>query len=162
MAKGERLERAASKGLLAAELAGTGAIIGGMAGSVPGAMLGATVGAVAGLIVGDGTMVFMAPMVAIPAHEYSAMLNGTPPSTQVYIHAGEVLSQVQPTESQETVEVMEAVSQKKKRKKLNAYQRFTKQFGFRSKRKSETSKAYFAARSKALSRAWKKEKRGGK
>ena len=149
---GERIERAISKGILASELAFTGAAIGGLP--------GAAAGAIAGLIVGDATLVFPVPMVAVPAHEYSAILDGKPPSMQIYINAGEVLTQVQPTEVQETQAALEA-KPRKKRKKLNKWQRFSKQFQFRKQRQSETNKQYFAARSTAASKAYKKTQKGG-
>ena len=148
----DRIDRAVSKGLLASSLATTGAAIGG----VPGAVIGG----ITGLIVGDGETVFTIDMIAIPAFQ-AYMLDGTP-SQIVYIKAGETLL---PTGGNVTdvSEVIEAASPKRKsRKKLNAYQRFSKKFSFRAKRKNENQRVYFSARSKALSKAWAKHKKGGK
>lgn len=77
----DRIERAVAKGVLASELALTGAAIAGPA--------GAAVGAVAGLIVGDENMVFPVDMIAIPAYQ-AYLLQGSPAFT-VYIKAGETL-----------------------------------------------------------------------
>lgn len=77
----ERIERAVAKGLLASELALTGAVVAGPA--------GAAVGAAAGLIVGDQTTVFAIDMVAIPAFQ-AYMIQGTP-AQMVYIKQGETL-----------------------------------------------------------------------
>lgn len=77
----KRIERAVAKGVLASELALTGAAIAGPTGAV--------VGGVAGLIVGDDNMVFPVDMVAIPAYQ-AYMLSGSPAFT-VYIKAGETL-----------------------------------------------------------------------
>jgi len=144
----ERLERAASKGLLASSLAATGATIGGLPGAV--------IGGITGLIVGDGETVFTIDMIAIPAFQ-AYMLDGTP-SQIVYIKAGETLL---PTGGnvRDVQEVLDAPpSNRKPRKKLNAYQRFSKRFDFRKKRKNENQRVYFSARSKALSKAWAKHK----
>jgi len=147
-----RIERAASKGLLASQLATTGAAIGGL----PGAVIGGAVG----LIVGDAKTIFTIDMIAIPAFQ-AYMLNGTP-SQIVYIKAGETLM---PTggnvaDVQEVLDTVTGIS-RKPRKKLNPYQRFSKKFNFRSKRKNENQRVYFAARSRALSKAWAKHKKGG-
>ena len=148
-----RIDRAVAKGVLASELALTGAAVAGIPGAV--------VGGVAGLIVGDEDLVFAIDMVAIPAYQ-AYMIQGTP-ATTVYIKAGETLKATGGN-VEDVAEVIapQASTKPKKRRKLNAYQRFTKKFQYRKKRKSESQKEYFAARSKALSKAWKKEKRGKK
>lgn len=148
-----RIDRAVAKGVLASELALTGAAVAGIPGAV--------VGGVAGLIVGDEDLVFAIDMVAIPAYQ-AYMIQGTP-ATTVYIKAGETLKATGGN-VEDVAEVIapQASTKPKKRRKLNAYQRFTKKFQYRNKRKSESQKEYFAARSKALSKAWKKEKRGKK
>lgn len=147
----DRVERAQAKGLLASKLALTGAVVAG----IP----GAAIGAITGLIVGDEDLVFTIDMVAIPAFQ-AYMITGTP-STMVYIKAGETLKATGGN-VEDVKEVLDNQPKSRvKRRKLNAYQRFTKTFSFRNKRKNENSRVYFAARSKALSRAWKKKK-GGK
>lgn len=65
--------------------AAEGAIIGGAVGGVPGAIAGGAIG----YLIGDAYITFPMPMIAIPAHE--AFLLSRPPSTQIYIRAGETL-----------------------------------------------------------------------
>ena len=72
--------------------------------------------------------------------EYLALLNGTQ-SNNIAVPA--------PMIEQE----------KPKRKKRNAYHRFSKGFDFRSKRRNESSTDYLAARARAVGRAWRKEKK---
>jgi len=116
----DRIERAAAKGLLAAELSAVGAGIGSVGGPA-GAAVGAGVGAITGLIVGDREIVFPIDMIAIPAFQ-AYMLQGTP-SFQIFIKEGEVLNQVQLTDAQEAEATVESIvgrdtmSMKKKRKK---------------------------------------------
>lgn len=112
----DRIERAAAKGLLAAELAAVGGGIGAVGGPV-GAAVGAGVGALTGLIVGDQTTVFPMDMIAIPA--FQASLLSTQPSFMIYIKEGEVLTQVQPTDAMVAEAIMEEtpVPGKRKRKK---------------------------------------------
>lgn len=148
----DRLERAASKALLAAELAGVGGTIGGP--------VGAAAGAVTGLIIGDHTTVFPMDMVAIPAYQ-AYMITGTP-AFQIYIKEGEVLTQVQPTDAEEATAILEAKPAKKKRRKKNPWVAFNKKFKFRDKRKRESSKEYFRLRQKAARIAYNKMKKGVK
>lgn len=117
----DRIERAVAKGILASELALTGAAIAGPAGAV--------VGGIAGLIVGDEEIVFPLDMVAIPAYQ-AFMINGTP-SMQVYIRAGETLV---PTggnvkDVQEVIEQVEEAPKPVKKKRKSGYKRkYTKAF----------------------------------
>ena len=116
----ERIERAVAKGVLASELALTGAVIAGPA--------GAAVGATAGLIVGDQTTVFGIDMVAIPAFQ-AYMIQGTP-STMVYIKQGETLlptgGEVQDVAQVVGQELPEAKPKKRRSKYQTAYNRFFK------------------------------------
>lgn len=126
---------------------------------------GAAIGAgLIGLIVGDQSMVLPIDMVAIPAYQ-AYMIQGAP-SFQIYIKAGETILATGGNVDDVAVGVAEANAvtsgAQPKRRKLSAYNRFTKRFTFRAKRKSESQASYFGARSKAVSRAWKKEKAGGK
>ena len=95
---GKRLERAQSKAVLSASLAGTGAAIAGP--------VGAGVGAITGLIVGDEPIVFPIDMIAIPAFQYSALVGNGVPSFSIYIKEGEVLTQVMATDAEEAAEQM--------------------------------------------------------
>lgn len=152
---GERLERAASKALLASELALTGAVVGGP--------VGAVIGGIAGLIVGDSTIIFPVPMIAIPAHEYSAMLDGRPPSVQIYINAGEVLTQIQPTEAQETLLLVENKKPRKKRKrKLTGWNKFMSAYIKGYHKKHPKGKKTNGTLMKEAAKKWKSHKRGKK
>ena len=110
----KRVERAKAKGQLATELALTGAAVGSLVGPV-GGVVGGSVGGLAGLIVGDATLVFPMPMVAIPAFEFASITSGRSPSFMVYIKEGEVLTQVVATDAMEATEALEEVTTPAKR-----------------------------------------------
>jgi hypothetical protein len=143
---GERLERAASKALLATELALTGAAVAG----VP----GAAVGGLAGLIVGDQNMTIPVDMVAVPAHEWSAVRAGMAPTMQIYIKAGETIlatgGNVDDYE-QGVVEaaMVESTETPTKPKRKSAYQR-------------AYAKAFKAEKAKRMTKAGKWKKGGFK
>tara|TARA_Y100000401_G_C8320229_1_gene224832 strand:+ start:53 stop:328 length:276 start_codon:yes stop_codon:yes gene_type:complete len=48
---------------------------------------------------------------------------------------------------------------KPKKKRLNKYQRFSKNFQYRKKKRNEKSADYIAARARAVGRAWRREQR---
>lgn len=152
----ERIERAVSKGILASELALTGAAVAGPA--------GAAVGGLAGLIVGDQDMVFPVDMIAIPAYQ-AYMLSGSPAMT-VYIKAGETLMATGGNVDDVELGVREAATleapAKPKRRKKNPWIQFNKKFSYRAKRKSESSQEYLRKRTKAARIAYNKMKKGGK
>lgn len=150
MAAGDRWERAASKGALATSLAGVGMMAGGPA--------GAAIGGLIGLIVGDQPIVLQMDYIAVPAYEFSAVLQGQEPSHRILLKEGEVVAQVQPSEAQETEEILKD-SKKKKKRKLNSWQKFLKTFTYRKRRKSETPAEYGRARMKAASKAFKRGKK---
>jgi len=158
----KRTERAEAKGSLATDLAIAGAIVGSPLGPV-GSVVGGVTGGVAGLIIGDQTTIFPIDMVAIPAFQ-AYLIQGTP-SFQIFIKEGEVLTQVIRTDA-EQAEASLAVSAPKKRRKPNAWIKFSKSFQYRARRKNESAPAYLSARAKAASRAYKKlnkpTKKGGK
>lgn len=153
-----RKQALVSKAETAATVATYGATVGGLVGGPTGAAVGAGIGGVAGLIYGDEPLVFSEPMIIIPARQ-DYLLSGTP-DVKIYAHAGETLM---PTggnvdDTMEGIIESEAIMEapRKKRRKLNAYQRFNKSFNYRAKRKSESPQDYMRARAKAVSRAWKK------
>ena len=158
----KRTERAEAKGSLATDLAIAGAIVGSPLGPV-GSVVGGVTGGVAGLIIGDQTTVFPIDMIAIPAYQ-AYMIQGTP-SFQIFIKEGEVLTQVMMTDSQQAETSLDRVAPKKRRKP-NAWIKFSKSFQYRARRKNESAPAYLSARAKAASRAYKKlnkpTKKGGK
>ena len=49
-----------------------------------------------------------------------------------------------------------------RRRKKSHYARFSKNFSFRRKKRTESSADYLAARAKAVGRAWRREKRSKK
>ena len=158
----KRTERAEAKGSLATDLAIAGAIVGSPLGPV-GSVVGGVTGGVAGLIIGDQTTIFPVDMIAIPA--FQAYLIQGAPSFQIFIKEGEVLTQVIRTDAQQA-EASLVASAPKKRRKPNAWIKFSKSFQYRARRKNESAPAYLSARAKAASRAYKKlnkpTKKGGK
>ena len=157
-----RKERAESKGSLASDLALAGAAVGSVYGPA-GAVIGGVAGGLTGLIVADQGMVLPIDMVAIPAYQ-AYMITGYP-ATQIYIKAGETILPTGGNVADVLQGEMEAaaieVPAKKKRRKPNAWIKFSKNFDYRKRRKNESAKAYLSARSGAASRAYKKIKKGG-
>tara|TARA_R110001606_G_scaffold385199_1_gene548631 strand:- start:34 stop:567 length:534 start_codon:yes stop_codon:yes gene_type:complete len=157
-----RKERAEAKGSLATDLAIAGAVVGAPLGPA-GAVAGGIIGGLTGLIIADSGLVLPIDMIAIPAYQ-AYLINGSPAAT-VYIKAGET---IMPTGGN-VADVMQGVeeaaalqsSTKKKRRKPNAWIKFSKSFDYRKRRKNESAKAYLGARSAAASRAYKKLKKGG-
>ena len=120
-----REERAKSKATLSASLAATGAAVGSVYGPVV-TVAGGTLGALTGLIVGDQEIIFPMDYVAIPAFEYALVRQGHSPSQVIYIKEGEVLTQVQTTEAQETQEILTGATPTTpapKKRKASAYNR---------------------------------------
>lgn len=115
--------------------AGIGAIEGAALGSALGP-LGAAGGAVAGGLLGfvlaDGERIVPVDMIAIPAYQYAAMLEGREPTFQLYIKEGECIKPVLPTDAQVAGQMVlqdytdEPLMPKPKRK-LSAWQRYVKQ-----------------------------------
>ena len=157
-----RKQRAEAKGSLATDLAIAGAVVGSPLGPV-GAVVGGTVGGLTGLIIADSGMVLPIDMVAIPAYQ-AYLITGSPAAT-VYIKAGETIMPTGGNVADVMQGVMEAEAMespmKKKRRKPNAWIKFSKGFDYRKRRKNESDKAYLGARSAAASRAYKKLKKGG-
>lgn len=148
----ERIERAVAKSILAAEGAAIGGAIGGP--------VGATIGAVGGLVYGDRELVFMEPMIAIPARQ-EYLLSGAP-DMKVYIRAGETLEPTGGAVEAVQEVVQEEAPKRAKRRKKNPWIAFNKKFSYRAKRKSESSQEYLRKRTKAARIAYNKMKKGGK
>ena len=70
------------------------------------------------------------------------------------------------TDAQQAASATMEASAPKKRRKPNAWIKFSKSFEFRKRRKNESAPAYLSGRSQAASRAYKKlnkpSKKGGK
>jgi hypothetical protein len=112
--------------------AGLGALEGAALGSALGP-LGAAGGAVAGGLLGfvlaDGERIVPIDMIAIPAYQYSLMLQGKEPTFQLYIKEGEVIMPVIPTDMQVAGAVVLADDSQvmpKKKRKLSAWNKYVK------------------------------------
>ncbi len=102
--------------------AAQGAALGFAAGGLPGAVAGGLVG----FVLADGERVTPVDMIAIPAYQYSAMLQGREPTFQIFIKEGELIAPLKPTDFMESVEIVDMVTAAKPKKKLNAWQRYIK------------------------------------
>ena len=111
--------------------AALGAVEGAALGSALGP-LGAAGGAVAGGLLGfvlaDGERIVPVDMIAIPAYQYSAMLQGREPTFQVFIKEGECIKPVIPTDFQVAgaVVMAEDIEAAKPKRKLSKWQRYIK------------------------------------
>jgi len=111
--------------------AALGAVEGAALGSALGP-LGAAGGAVAGGLLGfvlaDGERIVPVDMIAIPAYQYSAMLQGREPTFQVFIKEGECIKPVIPTDFQVAgaVVMAEDIAATKPKRKLSKWQRYIK------------------------------------
>jgi len=111
--------------------AALGAVEGAALGSALGP-LGAAGGAVAGGLLGfvlaDGERIVPVDMIAIPAYQYSAMLQGREPTFQVFIKEGECIKPVIPTDYQMAgaVVMAEDAPSLKPKRKLSKWQRYIK------------------------------------
>ncbi len=104
--------------------AAEGALIGGAVGGVPGAVAGGLIG----FVLADGERITPIDMIAIPAYQYSAMLQGREPTFQIFIKEGELIAPVKPTDFMESSAIVESVSQvnPKKKRKLSAWNKYVK------------------------------------
>ena len=111
--------------------AGLGALEGAALGSALGP-LGAAGGAVAGGLLGfvlaDGERIVPIDMIAIPAYQYSLMLQGKEPTFQLYIKEGEVIMPIIPTDMQVAgaAVLAENIVQEKPKRKLSAWNKYVK------------------------------------
>jgi len=135
--------------------AAEGAIIGGAIGGVPGAIAGGLIG----FVLADGERITPIDMIAIPAYQYSAMLQGREPTFQIFIKEGELIAPIKPTDFMESSAIVDAVqSGPSKPRKLNSWQRYLKQKKNHIKYKSgaKKGKLNLAAMSKAFKRGRRK------
>lgn len=132
--------------------AAEGAIIGGAVGGVPGAIAGGLIG----FVLADGERIVPVDMIAIPAYQYSMVLQGKEPTFQIYIKEGELIAPVLPTDMMQSQMVVEEVASHSSRpkRKLNAWQRYIKNKKNHIKFKSGKSRGKLNL--KAMSRAFKK------
>jgi len=103
--------------------AAEGALIGGAVGGVPGAIAGGLIG----FVLADGERITPIDMIAIPAYQYSSVLQGREPTFQIFIKEGELIAPVKPTDFMESTQIVESVTQAvKPKRKLSAWNRYVK------------------------------------
>jgi len=134
--------------------AAEGAIIG--AAVTGGSPIGAVAGGLIGFILADGERITPVDMIAIPAYQYSMVLQGKEPTFQIYIKEGELITPVKPTDFVEAQQVVGAVkgATMAPKRKLNAWQRYLKQKKNHIKYKSGKKKGQLNL--KAMSKAFKR------
>jgi len=146
--------------------AGLGAVEGAALGSALGpwgAVGGAVAGGLLGFVLADGERVVPVDMIAIPAYQYSAMLQGREPTFQLYIKEGEIIMPIQPTDSQVSGALLVSQTMPKKKlevRKLNGWQKYIKKKSNHIKFKSGKNRGKLNL--KAMSKAYKRSKKGGK
>lgn len=132
--------------------AAEGAVIGGAVGGVPGAIAGGLIG----FVLADGERITPIDMIAVPAYQYSGMLQGREPTFQIFIKEGELIAPVKPTDFMESSAIVEAVSGSSNgsKRKLNKWQRYLSVKKNHIKFKSGKNKGKLNL--KAMSKAFKK------
>ena len=93
-----------------------------------GAAGGAVAGGLLGFVLADGERIVPIDMIAIPAYQYSAMLQGREPTFQVFIKEGECIKPVITTDYQMAgaVVMAEDIVATKPKRKLSKWQRYIK------------------------------------
>lgn len=120
-------------------------------GALVGGALGGALGGIGGFILGDQETVFPIDMIAIPA--YQAYLLSATPAFTIYIKEGEVLTQVQLTDAQESLVIVEADSTVKRKRAKGAglpkkYAKMGFKKGWREYKKTPAYKRKQAAKKK--------------
>lgn len=91
-----------------------------------GAAGGAVAGGLLGFVLADGERIVPIDMIAIPAYQYSAMLQGREPTFQLFIKEGECIKPIIPTDFQMAGQVVMAEEMAAPKRKLSAWQRYIK------------------------------------
>ncbi len=141
----------AQAALGAAEGAALGAALGPW-----GAAGGAVAGGLLGFVLADGERIVPVDMIAIPAYQYSAMLQGREPTFQIFIKEGECIKPIITPDSQlagQAILAQDVMAVKPKRK-LNSWQRYIKVKKNQIKFKSGKNKGKLDL--KKMSKAYKK------
>ena len=104
--------------------AAEGAIIGGAVGGLPGAVAGGLIG----FVLADGERIVPVDMIAIPAYQYSMVLQGKEPTFQIYIKEGELIMPVMPTDMIEAQQVVAEIADvaKPKKRKMSGWNKYVK------------------------------------
>jgi len=121
-----------------------------------GAAGGAVAGGLLGFVLADGERIVPIDMIAIPAYQYSAMLQGREPTFQIFIKEGECIKPIITPDAQLAGQVILAqdVMPNKPKRKLNSWQRYIKQKKNHIKFKSGKNKGKLNL--KAMAKAFKK------
>lgn len=133
-----------------------GAALGGAVGGPWGAVGGALLGGVAGFVLADGERLVPCDMVAIPAYQYSAVLQGREPTFQIYIKEGEMIAPIVKTDLMEAQNVVQAVTMPRPKRKLSKWQRYIKSKKNQIKFKSGKKKGQLNL--KAMGKAYRRSK----
>jgi hypothetical protein len=109
-------------------------------------------------VLADGERIVPVDMIAIPAYQYSMVLQGKEPTFQIYIKEGELIAPVLPTDMMMSQAVVDTVSGNdlavKPKRKLNGWQKYIKNKKNHVKYKSGKNKGKLNL--KAMSKAFKK------
>jgi hypothetical protein len=136
--------------------AAEGAVVGYIASG--GNPIGAIAGGLVGFVLADGERITPCDMVAIPAYQYSAMLDGREPTFQIFIKEGEMIAPILPTDFMQANLAADAIrmSDTKPKRKLSAWQKYLA---------SDSNKIFFkSGKNKGklnmvkMGKAWKKSK----
>lgn len=141
----------AQAALGAAEGAALGAALGPW-----GAAGGAVAGGLLGFVLADGERIIPVDMIAIPAYQYSAMLQGREPTFQIFIKEGEIVKPVLPTDYEVAGQTVLAdyEPQMAPKRKKSAWQRYMGQKKNQIKFKSGPKKGQLNL--KAMGKAYRK------
>jgi len=127
--------------------AAEGAVIGG---TIAGPW-GAAAGGLIGFVLADGERIMPIDMIAIPAYQYSMMLQGKEPTFQIYIKEGELVTPIIPTDAQVSSAIVETITTTPKRKRSKGAGLPSKyaKMGFKKGwAKYKTTKAYKAKKAR--------------
>ena len=90
--------------------------------------IGAVAGGLVGFVLADGERVVPVDMIAIPAYQYSMVLQGKEPTFQIYIKEGELITPVLPTDMMDAVQVVQDLKEvaKPKKRKMSGWNKYVK------------------------------------
>ena len=90
--------------------------------------IGAVAGGLVGFVLADGERIVPVDMIAIPAYQYSMVLQGKEPTFQIYIKEGELIAPVLPTDMMQSAAVVEQVSavQAKPKRTMSKWNKYVK------------------------------------
>ena len=121
--------------------------------------IGAVAGGAMGWFLADDIRITPSDMVAIPSYQYASMLAGIPPTFQIFIKEGEMISPVRPTDTMESEAIMAGLTEQvvKKPRKLSKWNRYLKVNKNKIKYKSGKKKGQLNL--EAMGRAYRKEQK---